>query len=656
MPARSWALQCKAGLRLRHALTSACGTGSDAAQRSHPHSSPPPSSPPAPGTPSSPGAAGWDETAYTHTPGQQLATITDNASNHWSYGYDLAGDQVSATTPDAGTATSTYDADGNLLSATSAAGSTVSYAYDADGRNTAQYAAATASQSPSNETASWTYDTLAAGMLTSSSSYTSGTSGPAYTEQTMNYNTYGLPTGTQTIIPAAAGPLAATYKQTYVYNSSTGVMTGYYDYAAGGLPPESVSTGYDSSGNPVSMTSSLWSYVAGVSYTSIGQPQEYALGATTNPAYIFDSYHPDTGALWTTTAQAGTTPVTVDDQTYNYDPDGLITSEQDTGTTGNTSITQDQCYTYDYLSELTNAWTQNTATCPATPAASDVGGAQPYWQQLSYDTTGDITASTTTYGPPGSQTTISQANTYQANGDTGPHQLATQATTATPGGNTTATQTYNTAGQLTATTSTGTGNPAATLNWNNAGQLTSDTITSTSGTTSASYIYDANGNLLLQTDNNTTTLYLADEQITNTGGTLSGTRYYTIGGVTIAARSAGDIQYLIGNQQGTDTVAIDYQNFNVTRRYYTPFGTPVQNSEPAFPGSKGFVGGTTDAATSLINLGAREYNSADGQFITTDPILTPQNPQDLNPYAYAADNPTTNSGLPPVRGQERFVL
>ena len=605
------------------------------------HSSPPPSGPPAPGTPSSPGAGGWDETAYTYTPGQQLATITDNASNHWSYGYNLAGDQVSATTPDAGTTTSTYDADGNLLSATNAAGSTLSYAYDADGRKTAQYAAATAGQSPSNETASWTYDTLAAGMLTSSSSYTSGTSGPAYTEQAMGYDSYGLPTGTETIIPAAAGPLAATYKRTYGYNSSTGIMTGYYDYAGGGLAAESVSTGYDTSGNPVSMTSSLWSYVAGVSYTTIGQPQEYALGTTTNPAFIFDSYHPDTGALWTTTAEVGSAQTTVDDQTYNYDPDGLITSEQDTGTTG---ITQDQCYTYDYLGELTNAWTQNTATCPATPAASDLGGAQPYWQQLSYDTTGDITASTTTYGAPGSQTTISQANTYQANGDTGPHQLAAQATTATPGGNTTATQTYNTAGQLTATTSTSAGSPAGTLNWNGAGQLTSDTITSTSGAASASYIYDADGNLLLQTDNNTTTLYLADEQITNTGGTLSGTRYYTIGGVTIAAAtSAGDVQYLIGNQQGTDTVAIDYLNFNVTRRYYTPFGAPAQNSEPAFPGSKGFVGGTTDTLTGLTNLGAREYNPANGQFITTDPILTPQNPQDLNPYAYAADNPATNS-------------
>jgi hypothetical protein len=32
-------------------------------------------------------------------------------------------------------------------------------------------------------------------------------------------------------------------------------------------------------------------------------------------------------------------------------------------------------------------------------------------------------------------------------------------------------------------------------------------------------------------------------------------------------------------------------------------GTP-----PAFPGDRGFTGGTTDTITGLTNLGAREYN------------------------------------------------
>ena len=103
------------------------------------HSATPPASPPAPGSGSEPGASGWDQTAYTYTPGQQEASIKDTAGNTWTYSYNLAGDQVTSSDPDAGTTTSTYDADGNQLSATDARGKTISYTYDADGRKTAEY-------------------------------------------------------------------------------------------------------------------------------------------------------------------------------------------------------------------------------------------------------------------------------------------------------------------------------------------------------------------------------------------------------------------------------------------------------------------------------------------------------------------------------------
>jgi RHS repeat-associated protein len=604
------------------------------------HSSPPPASPPTPGTASESGSSGWDETAYSYDAAQQLTGITDSAGNQWSYTYDLAGDQVSATTPDAGTTTSTYDADGNLLSTTNAAGSTVSYVYDADGRKTAEYAATTADQSASNEIASWTYDTLAKGQLTSSTSYTSGTSGPAYTEQTINYDAYGLPTGAETIIPSAAGSLAGTYKQTYTYNSYNDLMSSYYDYAAGGLPAEQVSMGYDTSNEPTSLTSTLWSYVSGLSYTDIGQPQEYTMGTTTEPAWLTDSYYPETGELETQTAQAGSTPVTVDEQAYNYDDDGLITSEDDTGS----DVTaEDQCYTYDYLGELTNAWSQDTASCAATPSASGLGGAEPYWYQLTYDTTGDVLTDDATFGAPGSQTTVNETNTYHAGGNTGPHQLSNQTVASSASGSSTNTQAYNAAGQLTASDN-GSSGVDQQYTWGGTDRDPSDLTSVTAGSNSTSYIYDADGNLLLQTDNGIMTLYLGDEQIVDDDGTLSGTRYYSIGGVMIAARtSAGDIQYLVGNQQGSSTVAIDYATLDVTRRYYNPWGASLQSSPPAFPGNKGFVGGTTDSVTGLTNLGAREYNPANGQFITTDPILVPQDPQDLNPYAYAANDPVSMS-------------
>jgi YD repeat-containing protein len=61
----------------------------------------------------------------------------------------------------------------------------------------------------------------------------------------------------------------------------------------------------------------------------------------------------------------------------------------------------------------------------------------------------------------------------------------------------------------------------------------------TNSDVTTSYVYDASGNLLQQTDGTTTTttLYLPDEQITDANGTISGVRYYSIGGITVAGRA-----------------------------------------------------------------------------------------------------------------------
>jgi RHS repeat-associated core domain len=45
--------------------------------------------------------------------------------------------------------------------------------------------------------------------------------------------------------------------------------------------------------------------------------------------------------------------------------------------------------------------------------------------------------------------------------------------------------------------------------------------------------------------------------------------------------------------------------------------------------------------TGLTHLGAREYDPIAGRFISVDPVLTPGDPQQLNGYAYADNNPTT---------------
>ena len=135
-------------------------------------------------------------------------------------------------------------------------------------------------------------------------------------------------------------------------------------------------------------------------------------------------------------------------------------------------------------------------------------------------------------------------------------------------------------------------------------------------------------------DPGSATLYLDDEELSLSGGTVTGTRYYTVGSTTIATRTgAAAVSFLAGDQQGTSNVAISAASLAVTRRYYDPYGNPLGTSSASFPaGEKGFVGGADDAATGLTDLGVREYQPDTGSFISTDPIqnsVRPRGPQRL---------------------------
>jgi RHS repeat-associated protein len=601
------------------------------------HSAPPPSSPPAPGSGPQAGSSGWDQTAYTYTPAGQLATITDDAGNRWSYLYDLAGDQVSQSDPDAGASTTHYDADGNVLAVTDARGKTISYTYDADGRKTAEYdTTGGAAESGSDELASWAYDTLAKGQPTSSTAYgPGGTSGTTYTESVLGYNSNGLPTGST--VTVSGGPLAGSYEQKDYYSSYTDAETSYYDYAAGGLPAETVHLGYNSAGQQTSLTSSLGDYVSAMSYTELGQPQQYVFGTSTEPAWLLNIYSLATNQLTSAEVQTGSSPVTVDDTNYSYDNDGLVTSEADTPADGPAQV---QCFSYDYLGRLAQAWSQDTAGCSAGPSQSaESGAAAPYWQNYSYNAENDLTAEVST---PATGAATTTTNAYPAAGSAQPHAITSQQVSG-PSGSSTTNYSYNAAGDT-----TGIAGPSNTqaLSWNDAGQLGSVTSTGGPDPGTTSYIYDANGNLLLQSGPGSITLYLPDEQLVeNTAtGTVTGTRYYTAGGLTVAARtSSGQVDYVTGDQQGTDDLAINSSTLAVTRRYYDPYGNPIGPAPSSWPGDKGFVGGTTDPDTGLVDLGAREYNSQAGSFISPDTLLSPADPQDLNAYAYATDDPASLS-------------
>jgi RHS repeat-associated protein len=579
-------------------------------------------------------ASDYDATTYTYTAAGELAAITDAAGNTWSYKYDLLGDQTSRTSPDAGTTTTSYDAAQLVVSVTDARGKTTSWTDDGDGRKTAEYdTTGGALESTADKLASWTYDTLAKGQLTSSASYSGGAQ---YTKQVTGYAPNGQPSGTETVIPASQGPLAGTYSQTYTY-APGGQQISYTDSAAGGLPAETVTTGYDNAGQPDSLTGAS-TYVGSLSYTSLDQPLQYTLGTSADPAYITDSYDPQTGRITQQDTQTGTAQTSVDDLNYTYDHVGNVTSEAD-NPSSDPAAADVQCFQYDYLARLVQAWAQSSTGCASVPSASAEGGAAPYWESYTYTASGNLTASTSTTAA-GAVTTMTA--TYPAAGAAQPHAIASQSV-ITPSSTSSSSYSYNAAGGLTGVTGT-TADQA--LTWNDAGQLTQTAVTPAGGSAQdTDYIYDADGALLLTTDPSSTTLYLDDEELTLSGGTVTGTRYYALGSTTVATLTgASSVSYLAGDQEGTDTVAIRASNLTVTRRYYDPYGNARGTSASSFPaGEKGFVGGAADTATGLTDLGVREYQPGTGSFISTDPIQNSYDPKDLNAYAYSADNPATES-------------
>ena len=109
----------------------------------------------------------------------------------------------------------------------------------------------------------------------------------------------------------------------------------------------------------------------------------------------------------------------------------------------------------------------------------------------------------------------------------------------------------------------------------------------------SSYLYDADGDLLLQADPGTTTLYLPDQQIalnTSTGAT-STTRYYALpGGEQVVRTGTGsNYDYEFSDQHGTSSLELNSTFTSPTWRQFTPFGAPRGTTPSSWPDNRGFL-------------------------------------------------------------------
>ncbi|MFB6581548.1 RHS repeat domain-containing protein [Streptomyces sp. NPDC056402] len=585
----------------------------------------------------------FDATRYAYNTDGKLTGITDPAGNAWSYAYDLRGRQIRSVDPDKGASTLTYDDADRPVSAEDARGTKIFTSYDVLGRPTSR----NLNTADGTKLATYEYDTLLPGQPTATTSWVDG---KPWRQETTSYDVGYRSTGTKLTVPAGEGALTGTYTSETTYDPITGLERRTTLPEMGGLPKERLYTGRNANGLPTSYGSDNVDYVNFTDYDEFGLVKRTTFGDDPRQVSFTQTRDPATGRLLNTQLkkQDSSSPVDITDYTYN--PVGDVTSVTSTQGAGR----ETQCFTHDYLRRLTQAWTDTgtTTTQPgpsvpgiggctnAAPQPGKIGGFAPYHQSFTYDVTGNRTSSTD-HDPAGDTAkTVTTTHTYPAPGSPRPHAPTSTTRTTGAGPSVTKPTTYDAAGNtLTRPDATDTGQK---LTWTPEGKLAS--ATTAAGT--SSYLYDADGNRLLRKDPGKTTLYLGSNELTlNTAAdTVSGTRYYsTPGGTTIVRTSDGKIAYIAADHHNTGTTTVDAATLQVQRRATKPFGEDRGAAPAAWPGERGFVGGTQDKSTGLTHLGAREYDPLIGRFISVDPLMVVDDPRQHNGYQYGNNSPLTES-------------
>ncbi|MFJ9909188.1 RHS repeat-associated core domain-containing protein [Streptomyces sp. NPDC101152] len=673
-----------------------------------------------------------------------------------TYAYDLAGDRLTETSPygsvthhtydDLGrhsttwayvyTSTSAqtkqetdtaYDTAGRVASTTSISGVTAHYTYDALGRT--HTAADT-----TGDTTTYTYDLRDDVIKTVL---------PDQSAQTATYDAAGRKTATANL--DSAGNVLSSTSATYTDNGELQTTTDArqhttsYEYdALGELTKQtepvsdtgSITTkyGYDAAGHPTAYTDGNGDTTY-YTYNSLGLPASkeipavvgYTSDADRTTSYTYD----ERGRLVTQTDPGGVT------LTNTYDALDDLTTQTGTGADATTA---DRQFTYSLNGHLvasaiggtweyynTNAlgdilttsgqagsstFTYNADESPAT--RTDASGTNTY----TYDTDGrlntDTDAATSTtlayqynsLSQPKSVTYGSAADVRNYGYDT-LHRL-TSDTLTTASGATVAkvAYDYDKNDNLTTKTTTGVqGASANTYTYDYANRLTSQT----SGSTTAGYTYDADGNRL--TAGSTTYTYNARDQLTSDGtlnysytarGTLASKdstaytfdaygqqitagatnytydalgRAITAGSTTLAysgtdntVASDGRSTYsrdpsgaLTGESSATGaTLAWTDLHTDVIGQFtaggtaltgsasYDPWGTTTAST---MTGNVGYQSEFTDTSTGNVNMHARWYSPGTGTFNSADTVDNPTvgDSANANHYAYANDTPLTGT-------------
>ncbi len=576
----------------------------------------------------------YDATKYTYTARGDLKTVVNAMGHTWRYHYDLRGREVKVEDPDKGTVTTAYDATDQVVRSTDARGRTVSTTYDALDRPTARYEGSPAT---GTKLAAWVYDTVAKGQVTRTSSFVDG---HEFSQHVKMYDNRYEPVRTVMDVPAMPGleAVAGQYETTAWYNDD-GSLHYRRMPAIGDLEREKLTHAYDDWGNVSRITALTPSstsptvYVDNAIYTKFGEIAQRTLGDAASPQVQHTyKYEQDTRRLsnfWF--GRDGTTVSNVAAMRWKYDAVGNVLSVADTPE-DQPAKADVQCFSYDYLRRMTEAWSQGSGQCADAPSTSAMGGAEPYWNSYEYRKDGSR-AKVVEHQTDGSS--VTSTYNYPAAGE--PQPRAVQSVTT---GAKTETYDWDAAGNLKSRTR---GGKTDTFSWNAVGKPTS--IEMPDGT--AEMYYGANGERLVRkdADGSVTAFVFGHELTVAADGTETATRYYNHGNALIATRTSGaELVWLASDPHGTANWAINSVTMNSSVKRRDPFGGIRGHDTPsAWPtGQRSFVGGVDDP-TGLVQLGARPYDPQLGMFLAVDPKTDEYEPQRMHPYAYGNNAPLTFS-------------
>jgi RHS repeat-associated protein len=182
------------------------------------------------------------------------------------------------------------------------------------------------------------------------------------------------------------------------------------------------------------------------------------------------------------------------------------------------------------------------------------------------------------------------------------------------------------------------------------------------GNSTTTYAYDPAGNRVLQTSTTSTTFYpnkfySFTSTILGATTTATSTNYIWNGDTLLAtidqpmingsATGTPIIRYIHPDHLGSTNAVTDQNGSLVQLMDYYPYGaTRIATSTYPTNEKRQYIGQFSDAQTNLSYLNARYYSSSRGQFLSEDPTYWgTQNildPQSLNAYSYAENNPIVN--------------